>query len=291
MFAKGTFQSALSGKRAIDIAKQCFICHVIHPFWRTHVKSSNDAVAHQASSTTKISREREPYEADLALKEDEVGEAYRVLVCRLLLKWNGAHQTRKFPITIHSTKVEEESEVAAFFNWYQIQFDFQKHDTEEQAEKAAAAYTSEEVATDEIVSFFARSDATPTDDTSTWPDQAAIFSCARAMLDPILGNPSVGGQELASKYFRPSYTAKYWVNRFLRLTQQDKLPRKTDVRNVAVIHYRHEAKSMIGFDMADHLDHVADRSGVQMDELLWQEERHSPMSSCMEILYREMAPL
>lgn len=258
MFAKRTFKSALSGKKVIDITEQCFMCHVIHPFWRAHVQSTNDAVAHQASSTTKISHEGKPYKADLALKEDEVGEAYHVLVCRLLLKWNGAHQTRKFPITIHSTKVEEESEIAALFNWYQIQFEFRQHNTEKQMEKAAARYTSKEVATDEIASFFARSDATPTDDASTWPDQAAVFSCVRAMLDPILGSPSVRGREIASKYFRPSYAAKYWVNRFLRLTQQDKLPRKTGVRNVAVIHYRHEAKSMIGFDMADQLEYVAE---------------------------------
>ena len=257
MFAKRTFKSALSGKQVIDIAEQCFICHVIHPFWRTHVKSSEIAVAHQATSTTEISRESKPYKADLALKEDEVGEAYHVLVCRLLLKWNGTHQLRKFPITIHSTKVKEESEIAALFNWYQIPFYFEKHDTKKQVEKAVARCTSKEVATDEIGSFFARSDATPTDDTSTWPDQAAVFNCVRAMLDPIFGTTSVRGQNLATKYFRPSYAAKYWVNRFLRLTNQDKLPQKKDVRNVAVIHYRHEAKSMIGFDMAPHLEYVA----------------------------------
>jgi hypothetical protein len=78
--------------------------------------------------------------------------------------------------------------------------------------------------------FFARSNAIPTDDTSTSPDQVAMFSCDRAMCDPVLGTPSVGGPKLAFNHLRPLYAARDCMIRDMRPTEQGKFPQKTSVR-------------------------------------------------------------
>jgi hypothetical protein len=86
---------------------------------------------------------------------------------------------------------------------------------------------------------------------SIWLNQAALFDCFRGLLDAIYGWPqedSGAGKivDMHSDYLRPSYAAKFWLNRYLRLTKQDNLPKRTAVRNLVVIHRRCDPGSPVG---------------------------------------------
>ncbi|KAM0715751.1 hypothetical protein Q7P37_008265 [Cladosporium fusiforme] len=166
---------------------------------------------------------------------------------------------------------EAESELASLFKWYKVPYTHTPHPTQAHVEAATAGPVSKENATREIASAFSTTNARRRGGEASWPDQSAIFECFREMLDPIFGwlgdlhDPNEG-LELDAKYFRPSYAAKYWLNRYLRLTQKRKLPRKESVSNVAVIHYRHEAKSDAGRGMAKDLEYII--NSIQETNLL-----------------------
>ena len=57
--------------------------------------------------------------------------------------------------------------------------------------------------------------------------------------------------DMYSDYLRPCNAAKFWLNRYLRLTKQDVLPKQTAVTNLAVIHWRCNPESAVGRLMND----------------------------------------
>lgn len=57
--------------------------------------------------------------------------------------------------------------------------------------------------------------------------------------------------DLYSAYLEPTYAAKFWLNRYLTLTGQGKLPNQEDVSRLAVIHIRRWATSLVGREMDD----------------------------------------
>ena len=121
------------------------------------------------------------------------------------------------------------------------------------------------------------------------PSQDGLFSFIRASLE-LEWKKHIGGSistdvTLDEYYFRPSYAAKYWLNRYFRLTSRPRsskkwteveqrearknpgrfkssnwaeLPGDSEVSRLAVIHIRRTAKSDLGRIMNDkNLEHVA----------------------------------
>lgn len=251
VFAKASFKTADFSKHKVSSEEKCVICGTIYHFWEDHVVRSNDAVAFDGSKTPKIDSSiasRSQKDLDLVLFEGELGEAYHVLMCKLLLKWDRSDTV--VHATIITSMEKGQSEIEKLYQWYQIHL---REPTKEIAslpeETQRGRFESKKRATAIVTSAFEsclqRSTKQTQQASSPWPDQAAIFDCFRAMLDAIYGSLD-GGLDIHADYFRPSYSGKYWLNRYLRLTQGQSLPERKDVTNLAVIHYRRDVKYEAG---------------------------------------------
>ncbi|KAF9772476.1 hypothetical protein IL306_009821 [Fusarium sp. DS 682] len=82
-----------------------------------------------------------------------------------------------------------------------------------------------------------------------------LFSKLRHFMDAqtldIKEGPKDGN--LMERYYYPSWAAKYWLNRYLKVTKQrDRLPKMDNVERLAIIHVRLSAKSGIGRKMDEN---------------------------------------
>lgn len=222
------------------------------------------------------------HEFRVQLEPGQFGEAYHVLICSLLLRQ--ASPRIKMHIGLKNSD-QNTSAIRDLFSWYRIPLsgDGQgegTHDGKKQATRviAAAFRASNEKAN--IVSLFLNPLATQL-------GQDALFNHVRDSLDPLephtikirRGDESIFTSELPlARYFQPSYAAKYWLNRYFRLTGQfgESTPLRPEppgdwpthpnsgmikpdsVRRLAVIHVRRSAASDVGRLMdKENLEHVA----------------------------------
>lgn len=236
----------------------CIICGVLRPFWRSHKnkKSHERDPGYDTSSEPKVQSAQGTSKYDFVLFEDELGEAYHVLLCCLYLRWNAGQEVEKgITSKIYTTKKEGESEIEHLFAWYDVKLghEYRKKIDAKAKEDLRKGRDTKKLATGIIgkgfeqcrVVFNREFDSQP----QPLPDQETIFRVLREMLDHTYGwsQDKIHLQKYSVDYVRPSYLAKYWLNRYLRYTQGNKkLPEKKDVTNLAVIHCRLYAASNDG---------------------------------------------
>lgn len=192
------------------------------------------------------------------LEAGQFGEAYHVLFCQLLLGASPQIEVSvQFKRNNGSTAAIED-----LFHWYQLS---------PVEGKAPLGAVSKGEATRVIAAAFRAANEAKTDDGPGMGPiqlgQHALFQHIRDCLGPLdpktsdLKNPQV-----PNRYFQPSYAAKYWLNRYFRLTGQfgrkggrlSDMVKSNSVGRLAVIHVRRSAKSLIGREMDDvNLKHVA----------------------------------
>lgn len=206
---------------------------------------------------------REKY--DLVLFEDELGEAYHVLLSFFCLHWHAGETIKKrFNPKIYTTKEKGNSDIEHLFSWYNAPLRHEQVDRidDETKERLRTGYGARKLATEVINSAFewcyAVTGRTNSDPLPLLLKQETIFEVFRALLDYPYGfsEEDDGRKEGLRPYLedlRPSYSPKYWLNRYLRETQKRKLPKGKDVTNIAVIHCRLHAASAVGRCMDDEL--------------------------------------
>jgi hypothetical protein len=261
-FEKRTFKTPLSGKASLHYDAPCIFCNNIYPFWADHVKDPHVEQAFDKGVAEPFPTETLDTSAiKVVVQKGQIGEVYHVLLCRLLQQWN----RKATPIDIDVQLDPHNDEIPELLRWYQINFNLKEIAVDDRGEISRGSYDSKKGATRYVTSTFEAchtrlrtqrkaeadvercfEDIQP----SVWPDQATIFNCFRAMLDPIYGwpNKTDGTAKLVdihADYFRPSYSAKYWLNRYLRLTGQKILPKESEVTRLAVIHCRLHAGSNV----------------------------------------------
>lgn len=219
------------------------------------------------------------------LEPGQFGKAYHVLICQFLLK-----EVEDIKIHVGIKKGDQTtSEIRDLFSWYRIPL----LKDEDASKKHKATSVSKKQATEIIAAAFRASN-----DESEISKRLkgrklghhALFDHIRDSLNPLEphlqknpGNhrsfftwilpsshslPQSPSFIPSSRYFQPSYTAKYWLNRYFRLTGQfdtstPQTDRKSGMikpgldRKLAVIHIRRHAASNVGRLMDDqNLKHV-----------------------------------
>ena len=264
--ARDLFTKRNFNKLPVTQKKDCIICDVLRPFWKKHKDLPSRYPGYDTSKEPKIQNLQETNHYNFVLFQDELGEAYHVLLSCLYLRWHAGPGTGiSITSTIYTTRDKGETEIEQLFAWYDIYLVHSKRavidkDTKKKLRRGSDA---RKLATGVITSAFERcrvmSDKKV--DGMLLPDQETIFGVFRMMLDHPYGW-SADNKDLRVcnvDYFRPSYLAKYWVNRYLRCTQDNKkLPEEGDVTNLAVIHCRLYAASDDGRWMNDTLlKHIA----------------------------------
>jgi len=239
----------------------------MQPFWKKHKDSPRQHTGYDASEQSRIqstkAKLRDKYEFVL------FGEAYHGLLSFFYLHWHaGEGIEKRFKPKIYTTKGKAKSEIQHLFKWYNAPLEHQEVDymNEDRKESLRAGYDAKKSATEIITSTFEQYRAimeesleTNSDELASLLDQGSIFGVFRAMLDHPYGfledeGKSTTDLTLYLDYLRPSYSAKYWLNRYLRETQNNKkLPKKEDVTNLAVIHCRLHAARNDGRWMNDAL--------------------------------------
>lgn len=180
------------------------------------------------------------------LKSGQFGEAYHVFICRLLLRGS------PIKVDIQFNSGGQTAELIDLFRWYQIPLI--------EDGRASVAYVSKSEATRVIAAAFRASNESMKAskggliDTSpgTQLSQHALFEHIRDCLGPV-GPTTTNPQNLQvpTRYFQPCYAAKYWLNRYFRLTRQfDDESRSAhledSVSRMAVVHVRRSALSLVG---------------------------------------------
>ncbi|KAK7736323.1 hypothetical protein SLS63_003300 [Diaporthe eres] len=197
------------------------------------------------------------------LEHGEFGEAYHVFVCRLLL---GASPQINISVKINSgndSNGEDTSAIEDLFNWYQIPLVEDGHHSVGSDSKAKATRVI-------AAAFRAANEADIDEGQGMWPNQLgqhALFEHIRDGLGALVPTKeSLKSIGMPTRYFQLSYAAKYWLNRYFRLTKQfgEKknrgfgMVKSSDVGRLAVIHVRLKTKSLIGRVMDDvNLGYVA----------------------------------
>lgn len=202
------------------------------------------------------------------LKSGEFGEAYHVFVCRLLL---GASPQINISVEFNSHNGST-SAIEDLFHWYEIPL--VEHG------QGSVGLDSKAEATRVIAAAFRAANEADIHEVQILSGprhgqrlvgpqlgQHAQFQHIRDSLGALVPTEenlkSIG---TPTRYFQPSYAAKYWLNRYFRLTKQfgKKLGRgpgmvkSNDVGRLAVIHVRRTAKSLVGRVMDDtNLEYVA----------------------------------
>lgn len=193
------------------------------------------------------------------LEHNEFGEAYHVFVCRLLL---GASPQINVSVKINSGD-SSTSAIGDLFQWYQIPLVEGGHHSVGSNSKAKATRVI-------AAAFRAANEADIHTGQGMWANQLgqhALFEHIRDGLGALVPTKeSLKSIGMPTRYFQPSYAAKYWLNRYFRLTKQfgEKenrgfgMVKSSDVGRLAVIHVRRKAKSLIGRVMDDvNLEYVA----------------------------------
>lgn len=169
----------------------------------------------------------------VAMDGKQYGEAYHVLICCLLARQTNLADFKVYKVVNANAG---NPEILRLLKWYKV--------AEEGAPNLLT--TGKHEATHIIAAAFRA--AGPN-------NQEDVFTYIRESLDHF--GPRKSGV-IHSKYFTPSYVAKYWLNRYLRLTAQTsrnkkflKLPKKDAVQRLAVIHLRRNPATPIGRIMDD----------------------------------------
>ena len=292
---------------AVDdpVTHACALCHIIYPFWKLHSTSvcihskpnpmdgnepSNDLQGdvlmkydEEGGSPILLKFDDSQQVSDgqaglhnrvfkVQLKDKQVGEAYHVLICRLLLRGS----TSDIKVGVDFKESQKIEQLEDLFRWYRIPAmpDGTKN----------ALQRSKKQATKVIAAAFRASN----DRNSDTRRQPELFIWLREHLRSFgatLWVESLGAKRngLFPDYFWTTYAAKYWLNRYLSLMGQipNKLPKKTEVQRLAVIHVRGEdAESPIGRVMDDkNLRHVA--SAIARANLLAKQAKEVPFSHIM----------
>ena len=269
---RGLLTKTTFNKVPIDESLPCVICTNIQPLWKRHKDHPDLHTGYDTSEQPNIqstqARLRNKYE--FILFEDELGETYHVLLSFFCLLWNaGEDITEHFKPKIYTTKKKGLSEIEHLFTWYKVPLRHEQvpYIDEDAKESLRTGYDSRKLATEIITSAFGQchsiGDITGDHALAPLMNQETIFEVFRGMLDHPYGlfekeESSMEGLTLFRDYLRPSYSAKFWLNRYLRDTQKRKLPKRDDVTNLAVIHCRRHAASNVGRLMDDDLlKHIA----------------------------------
>jgi hypothetical protein len=186
------------------------------------------------------------------LESDQIGEAYHVLICLLLLNHTNlrARTSISVQVTYNSypndeRKQESIQKLKDLLKWYQINPSSQRQ----------LPSISKGNATRIIAAAFRAADDQTYNKDGAHPDQAGLYHLIRTSLGLQLANHfKLPESELAPEitYLCPAYAAKYWLNRYFRLTKQfgkskaqkqgghvyNCMPKRDDVEMVAVIHVR-----------------------------------------------------
>lgn len=228
---------------------------------------------------------------EVKLVHNQLREAYHALVCGFILRNNPDLQLDAFLIWENSPEVNVDP-IEKLFDWYKI--DLTSETKYNKTRKLGAEETTRIIG----AAFRAcQTQATPGSNTTgqLYLSQEQLFERIRKALDQascIQDTPAFG-YNLHGQYFRPSYAAKYWLNRYFALTvrmqvEQNKprfgkltwkkflrwlqgkkaiplpnwvkLPKKDDVKRLAVIHVRRTPPSdeKVGRIMDEpNLQHVA----------------------------------
>ncbi|KAL8819122.1 MAG: hypothetical protein Q9191_007800 [Dirinaria sp. TL-2023a] len=157
------------------------------------------------------------------LQSKQIGEAYHVLVCGLLLRYH------PFKMRVLFEEKEGIEQILDLFDWYKI-------DTKPE-ETNGLSNSSKKKATKVIAAAFRTSITHRTPSGHVKYNQPALFRHLRSELKTP-GADLVKCRDLHRTYLQPTYAAKYWLNRYLSLTGQGKLPKKDDASRLAVIHMR-----------------------------------------------------
>lgn len=283
VFRKGQVRN-FKGQR-VPLASPCPICNVIHRLWKDYAEgnrifivpkatsihqhhgqqqaaSARDLTPGQRLSEKQLVLEYRPSKDDHAftvrLEPKQVGEAYHVLICHILLEASRGKGINLYyaPPSAKDEKEREAErqstvEIRRLFHWYQ------KSD-----ETKIADTVSKDMATDVIVAAFRASNSHRRMEEFYSPTQFRLFARLLNYLDTCMlqhSHPQLSQRaDLNEKYFRPSYAAKYLLNRYFDATNQPRLPKNAAVKRMAVIHVRRHAKSLIGFEMdSSRLEYVA----------------------------------
>ena len=222
---------------------------------------------------------------EVALNPKHFGEAYHVLICGILLKRSG-HEMK---IHLNWSLEADMNEIKELLKWYAIDFT----PPIPNSQKVLAGKDS---ATEAIHAAFnaCRTTYQHTKQRPRIDHQDALFATIRYRLEldwsKYLHGMKPTDVYVDKFYHRPSYAAKYWLNRYFRLTGQplprrtiswrkrgprisrrsrkrlaplvyanwSKLPREENVKRLAVVHVRRTASTDVGRSMdAINLEHVA----------------------------------
>ncbi|KAH7116192.1 hypothetical protein B0J11DRAFT_510532 [Dendryphion nanum] len=288
----------------------CFLCTVVYPFWKQHTDmslvSSNLAsfggslIYDQNSVPIEIEYEdikpiqrpdgrldfsellsnppalnyeikkhrRRFFRVELEIKQ--LGEAYHVLMCGLILRFSSDVKMGvefKEPDMTKIENVQALKDIMDLFDWYGIDM--------KPIETNGLNNTSKEEATEVIAAAFRLPDGIPSAPYGQVKyNQPALFRHLRSeLMTP--GADLVKCGDLNRDYLHPTYAAKYWLNRYLSVTGQGKLPKEVDVSRLAVIHIRLSALSPVGRMMdAKNLEDVV-RSIAEANHLANQTDGFS----------------
>ncbi|KAK4624393.1 hypothetical protein CLAFUW4_05746 [Fulvia fulva] len=187
------------------------------------------------------------------LRPREFGEAHHVLIACLLVR----NQDREDPdidqdIQINVICSSEDDGVRDLFDWYGIPKKPKENQDTAGLDRSshiiatafrAADYTSHTYRKYKAISPHER----------VYESQHQLFNMLSDRLDTYRGSDDDGPRrsDLHKSYFGTSYAAKFWLNRYLMLTNQGKLPKPADIERMAIIHVRRWAKSPVGRVMND----------------------------------------
>lgn len=205
------------------------------------------------------------------LEPRQFGEAYHVLICQLLLRRASPHV--KMHVGLNNGN-QNTTEIGGLFSWYQIPLSGDGRASS--ARQGEATLVGRRQATRVIAAAFkASNEKAPIVSLLLNPlvpqlGQNSLFHHIKDSLDPLEphttktrnGHESIFTSELPSpRYFQPSYAAKYWLNRYFRLTgqfgtstprpdrpthQYSGMIKPESVGRLAVIHVRPSASSDVG---------------------------------------------
>ena len=177
-------------------------------------------------------------------QEGNIKKAARVKRPKLI-KEAGKNKNADDVKTTEDTKEAEDSrEIRDLLDWYRLKTRSKMTDDMKSTKKTMTAI---------IAAFFRYCNSLEDFD---------LFGYLRDCLNiPLARIDTETTQGLHFKYFQPTYAAKYWLNRYLRLTGQGtgKLPKNDEISRLAVIHIRGDsAQSSVGREMDDEmLEYVA----------------------------------
>lgn len=212
------------------LGNPCYVCKVVYAFWSDYAAALNiqsqeiseplvycdrerltSSFKTKSSNVAKIATSK----IDIQLESRQNGEAYHALICGLLLKIprlsKDKHLAIRYGKATTTQEVNSTNAIQELFKWYRI--------TKKSFEGTAGG---KDVVTRVIADAF-RMCNNPGKDKSDL-HQSDVFYILRRQLNPDFKNfvryvKSVDARDLLKQsYFAPASAAKYWLNRYLRLT-------------------------------------------------------------------------